>query len=265
MCQLLGLAFNESINASLSFRGFRHRASGNPHGWGLATYNGAVASIMKEPRRADRSDVAETLVNNQQLASTIMIGHVRYGNVGGVSLENTHPFVQKLRRKDFVLAHNGTLEKNELKPFLDGQFTPTGTTDSELVLCVLLTWMITKNVAFTDFVRIQERLHELNRFGNMNLLFSEGQHLFAYHDSRATNGLCFTHRKAPFSCVTLCDEDWTADLPQEKSPSQHGYIIATKPLTHGENWSKFKPGQLIVFKNGESVFGRPPSVVDGCR
>ena len=27
----------------------------------------------------------------------------------------------------------GTLEKNELKPFLDGQFTPTGTTDSELV------------------------------------------------------------------------------------------------------------------------------------
>lgn len=135
---------------------------------------------MKEPRPADRSDVAETLVNNQQLASTNLNGHVRYGNVGGVSLENTHPFVQKLREKDFVLPQNGTVETNALKPFSDCQFTPTGTTDFELVLCALLTWMIAKNIGCTEFDRIQERLHELNEFGNMNLLFFEGQPLFAY-------------------------------------------------------------------------------------
>ncbi len=192
-------------------------------------------------------------------------GHVRYGNVVGVSLENTHPFVQKLREKHFVVAHHGTVGTNALKPFSDCQFPPTATTDFELLLCVLLTCMIAKNIGFTEFDRIQERLHELNEFVNMNLLFFEGQHLFAYSDHGAFSGLCFTHRKAPFSCVTRSAEDWTADLPQEKSACQYGAIIATKPLTNGEDWNRFKPGQLVVFKNGKIILGRPPSVVDGCR
>ena len=33
MRQLLGLAFNKLVRPSLSFRGFRHRAGCNPHGW----------------------------------------------------------------------------------------------------------------------------------------------------------------------------------------------------------------------------------------
>ena len=82
MCQLLALTFNERVTTSLSFRGFRHRSDCNPHGWGLATFDGHNASIVKEPCRADESDEVESIVNNHNLSSKIFVGHVRYGNVG---------------------------------------------------------------------------------------------------------------------------------------------------------------------------------------
>ena len=208
MCQLLALAFNEPVTPALSFRGFRHRANDNPHGWGLASFSGSTATITKEPTRADTSDTVESILENHDLTSKIFIGHVRYGNVGGVSMLNTHPFAKKLRGKDFVLAHNGTL--NGLKPPPNARHTPDGTTDSELALCVLADWLIEENCAITDFARIHDRLRKLNDFGKLNLLFSDGEHLFAYHDAHRYKGLCYTHRKSPFPCVSLSDEDWTA-------------------------------------------------------
>ena len=130
MCQLLALTFDERVSTSLSFRGFRHRSDCNPHGWGLATFDGHNASIVKEPCRADESDEVESIVNNHNLSSKIFVGHVRYGNVGGISQQNTHPFVQKLRGMDLVLAHNGTLKSDQPKSHVDGRYKPDGTTDS---------------------------------------------------------------------------------------------------------------------------------------
>jgi glutamine amidotransferase len=200
------------------------------------------------------SDVVESILENRDLSSSIFIGHVRYGNVGGVSMRNTHPFATKLRGKDFVLAHNGTLDKDQLQPLMNGRHTPDGTTDSELALCVLADWLIEVNCAFTDFARIHDRLRDLNDYGNMNLLFSDGEHLFAYHDTNGYNGLCYTCRESPFPRVSLCDEDWAANLPEDKSPSQRGYVIATKPLTNGEKWTDFSHGGLMAFRNGQIVY-----------
>jgi len=254
MCQLLALAFNEPVTPALSFRGFRHRATCNPHGWGLASFAGSTARITKEPARADNSDVVESILENHDLSSRIFIGHVRYGNVGGVSMNNTHPFAKSLRGKDFVLAHNGTLDKDQLKTLTNGCYIPDGSTDSELALCALADWLVDTDCPFTDFASIHDWLRDLNDHGNMNLLFSEGEHLFAYHDSNGYNGLCWTRRESPFSRVSLRDEDWTANLPEEKSPSQRGYVIATKPLTNGEKWTDFGHGGLMVFRNGEIVY-----------
>ena len=38
MCQLFAASFNKKLNITYSFRGFRTRGEGNPHGWGLAWY-----------------------------------------------------------------------------------------------------------------------------------------------------------------------------------------------------------------------------------
>ena len=253
MCALLGIAFNQPVLPSLSFRGLRHRAGSNPHGWGLATFPDGSAQIFKEPIHGRDSKLARFIRDYRHIESKIFIGHVRYGNVGGQALANTHPFCREIRGRHFVFAHNGTLKTENLRRRLDGRFTPVGKTDSEDAMCSLLTWMVQEDIAFTDFKRIKTWLLELNQYGNMNLLFSEGHHLFIYHDASGYNGLCFTHRKAPFQRVSLRDEDWEVNLAEEKHPDQRGYVIATKPLTD-EEWTNFAQGSLCVIKNGELVY-----------
>ena len=97
-------------------------------------------------------------------------------------------------------------------------------------------------------------LQDYNKFGIMCLLFSEGEHLFAYRDIKGMRDLCFTERKSPYGEVSLEDNDWQVNLKEEKSPSQKGVVIATKGLTKNEEWKTFGEGELMVFKNGEIVF-----------
>jgi predicted glutamine amidotransferase len=253
MCELLGLAFNQPVSPGLSFRGFRHRADRNPHGWGLAAISPRRVTIVKEPLNAEKSDVARDIPERTNLTAPTFIGHVRAASRGKVCEANTHPFTRTIRDRSVVLAHNGTLDMQPLKPRADARFTPEGGTDSELALCALLSWMEHEHVAWDDYPLIEDFLRDMNRHGDLNLLFSDGSRLYAYHDDDGYNGLCWTHRRAPFSHVRLLDEDWDADLPGEKDPAQQGYVIASRRLTEGEEWREFQPGSLMVFQGGELV------------
>ncbi|MCS6897349.1 MAG: class II glutamine amidotransferase [Nitrospira sp.] len=258
MCELLGLNFNQPVRCSLSFRGFRHRGDHNPHGWGIARFEGRASQVFKEPINAPSSKLATFLHDYQSFSSKIFIGHVRHATQGDRALQNTHPFSQPFRSRDVVLAHNGTvnqvIERSALK------FHPVGETDSEYLLCALLTRLSDEKISFTDFKSIEALLHKFNESGTfdkrntMNLLFSEGEHLYAYRDQQGYNGLCFTERAAPFKRVSLRDEDWEIDLTEEKRPDQRGIVIATSPLTN-ETWNDLPPGSLHVFKDGGRVYG----------
>jgi predicted glutamine amidotransferase len=255
MCELLGLAFHKPISPSLSFRGFRHRAERNPDGWGLAAITPTEARITKEPVRADQSDVSRALRDDPRLTAPIFIGHVRFASRGEVTPQNTHPFTRRINGSDFVFAHNGTLSMNQLNHRDAGTFPVKGSTDSELAMCVLLSWMTREKVDHHDYPRIERFLQNLNATGKLNLLFSDGKRLYGYHDASGYNGLCWTHRQAPFSQISLRDEDWEADLSEEKTPDQKGFVIATRKLTDGEDWQDFRPGTLEVFQRGDIVYG----------
>jgi glutamine amidotransferase len=255
MCELLGLAFNKSISPGLSFRGFRHRAQRNRNGWGLAAIGPTKASITKEPIRADQSDVSKSLRDDPTLVAPIFIGHVRAASCGEVSLQNTHPFRRRIDGSDFVFAHNGTLDTKQLKHRADDRFPAEGSTDSELAMCVLLAWMADEQVDPRNYALIEEFLKDLNAAGRLNLLFSDGKRLYCYHDANGYNGLCYTRRQAPFSPVSLRDEDWDVDLREEKAPGQKGFVVASRKLTDGEDWHDFRHGSLMVFEKGEAVHG----------
>ena len=256
MCELLGLAFNKPISPGLSFRGFRHRAQRNRHGWGLAAINPTKAIITKEPIRADQSEASKSLRDDSTLVAPMFIGHVRAASCGNVNLRNTHPFSRRIQGSDFVFAHNGTLDTTPLKRRVDAMFTPEGETDSELAMCVLLSWMAREQVDPCNYALIEDFLQDLNAAGNLNLLFSDGKRLYCYHDTGGYNGLCYTHRRAPFSQISLRDEDWEVDLREDKSPEQQGFVIASRKLTDGEDWHDFRHGSLMVFERGEAVYGK---------
>ena len=252
MCELLGLAFNQSVSCSLSFRGFRHRGERNPHGWGIARFEGKACQVFKEPVRATDSKLTTFLRDYDAFESHIFIGHVRYASRGDHSLQNTHPFVRTFRYREVALAHNGTLDLHRYSSQL--KFHPVGETDSELLFCALLTGLSRRNIKFNHFQDIKALLREFNAHGEMNLLFSDGRHLYCYRDRNGYNGLCLVERKSPFEAVSLRDEDWEVNLSLEKNPHQRGFVIATRPLT-SENWTDLPPGSLFVFKDGRIVYG----------
>jgi len=252
MCELLGLNFNQPVRVSLSFRGFQHRGEHNPHGWGIARFDGQACQVFKEPIKSSSSKLATFLRDYELFESKIFIGHVRYASRGEHTLQNTHPFIRVFRSREVALAHNGTLKPVMAEPSL--KFHPVGETDSEYLLCAFLTVLSNKKIQFTDFDKIEAVFQEFNEYGTMNILFSDGEHLYSYRDRDGYNGLCMTERTAPFSKVSLRDEDWEVDLAEQKRPDQRGFVIATRPLTN-EKWYNLTPGSLRVFKDGQCVYG----------
>lgn len=251
MCQLLGLNFNMPVRASLSFRGFIHRGDFNPHGWGIARYEGKACQIFKEPITAAHSSLAAFVRDYERFSSPLFIGHVRLASRGSHAIQNTHPFSRPFRSRDFVLAHNGTLHGDLSRAGL--KFHPIGETDSEYILCSLLTKFSDQQVAFNNYREIELQLQQMNLHGTMNLLFSEGKHLYCYRDNNGYNGLCMTERRAPFTRVWLEDEDWEGDLSSEKASNCCGVVVATARLTD-EDWIDLPVGNLTVFRDGERVY-----------
>jgi len=242
------------VSPRISFKGFRVRGRRNPDGWGLAFYPDNSAVVFKEPLIATESLLAVFIENYELIKSKIFIGHVRRASRGEKSYRNTHPFRRELFGKDYVFAHNGTLHGyRELEL---GKFKPLGETDSEYIFCYLLSQIEERGIVEwkkSDFDWLAGLLAEVNNYGYLNCVFSDGEYLFCYYDKDGYNGLCLLHRKPPYSKIKLKDIDWEIDLAEEKRPQQQGYIIATRPLTN-ETWESFLPGELIVLKNRKITY-----------
>jgi glutamine amidotransferase len=257
MCALLGLAFNAPVTANLSFRGFSPESEYNPDGWGVARFEGKACQVFKEPCRADESALAKFVGEYPEFRSELFVAHVRAASCGSINLANTHPFVRTFRGGEVALAHNGTLsEFQRAEPKL--AFHPVGQTDSEWLLCALLTRMSRERVAWTDFADLEELLRGFNRLGRMNLLISEVEHLYAYRDQSGYNGLSLLERQWPFGVVEVEDPRTgrvRVDLSQEKRPELRGFVVATRPVTDEAGWREMVPGRLMVFRHGACVYG----------
>ncbi|MHA1820857.1 MAG: class II glutamine amidotransferase [Promethearchaeota archaeon] len=254
MCELMAMSFNQAVRPNISFRGFRQRSKKNPHGWGIAFYPDESAQVIKEPIKANESQLSKSLLKYKVVQSQIFIAHVRLTSVGERSHKNTHPFCRELNGKDYVFAHNGTIFNYQSLEL--GRFKPIGDTDSEYIFCHLLKDIEERRIdewKKEDFDWLTSELEEINKYGAFNCIFSDGTYLFCYYDKRGHKGLSFVQRKAPYKNIHLLDLDWDVNLRGEKDYDQTGYIIATSKLTN-ESWKNFECGELIVFKDGKMIY-----------
>jgi glutamine amidotransferase len=60
-------------------------------------------------------------------------------------------------------------------------------------------------------------------------------------------------RQAPYKVVKLRGQYLTINLAEVVDPDERGYIAATEPLSD-EDWKRAKPGQLLIFSEGNSIF-----------
>ncbi|MCC9596624.1 class II glutamine amidotransferase [Rubrivivax sp. JA1055] len=255
MCQLLGMNANTPTDVMFSFAGLACRADEHKDGFGIGFFEERGLRHFIDHHGARTSPVAE-LVKHYPIKSLNVVAHIRKATQGRVALENTHPFVRELWGRYWVFAHNGDLK--DFAPRLHGAFRPVGDTDSERAFCWLMQEL---DKAHADLPSIDEltcTLAELlplpARYGTFNLLLSNGQALWA-HGSTKLHSL---ERRHPFGAATLADEDLTVDFAALTQPGDRVAIVATEPLTAGEPWSAFAPGELRVFVDGECRLRRCP-------
>jgi len=255
MCELLGLCFNTEVSVHLAFSGLKAGARENPDGWGVAWYDEYGTQIVKESKPAARSRLATIFLEHLGARSRIFVSHIRRATTGAVGYINPHPSDRRFAQKSWVFAHNGTLDPSQLS-FPSREFIPIGETDSERVFCSLLSWLSHRGIQLADrndFILLHEKLREINRFGELNLIFSDGRHLFAYHDRSGHVGLHFLLRQAPYKIVRLRGQYLTINLEEVIDPEERGYIVASEPLSN-EKWNRVKPGQLLIFSKGNLIF-----------
>jgi glutamine amidotransferase len=253
MCQLLGMNANTPTDVMFSFAGLASRADEHKDGFGIAFFEGRGLRHFIDNDSARLSPVAE-MVKHYPIRSDNVIAHIRKATQGRVALENCHPFVRELWGRYWVFAHNGDLK--DFAPRLHGAFRPVGNTDSERAFCWLMQELAKAHASVPSIAELSHTLRELlpvpAAHGSFNVLLSNGQALWA-HCSTALHSL---QRRHPFGAARLADEDLCVDFAALTTPNDRVAIVATEPLTDGEAWLPFAPGELRVFTAGEAAAPR---------
>lgn len=252
MCELLALSANTPTDICFSFAGLIQRGGNTgPHqdGWGITFYEGNGCRSFKDPEPSCNSQIAK-FVADYPIKSLAVISHIRQGNRGRVGLENTHPFTREMWGKNITFAHNGQL--TNYRHLKNDDYLPVGNTDSELLFCWILQKLKEKypkrprNMA-SAFRYVAKLCKEIEKLGVCNVLMTDGVHMLAY----CSNNLHYITRRAPFGKAELIDDDLSVNFKDVTTPNDVVTIVATRPLTDNEVWTKIEPSSFKLFKYGE--------------
>ncbi|HEY9281720.1 MAG TPA: class II glutamine amidotransferase [Eoetvoesiella sp.] len=254
MCQLLGMNCATPTDITFSFTGFAARGGHTDHhadGFGVAFFENKACRVFIDNQPSCKSPVAE-LIKNYPIKSKNVIAHIRKATQGNIDLENCHPFMRELWGRHWIFAHNGDL--HGYGPELGGQYQPVGQTDSEIAFCHImqgLRYRFGNNEPAPQqlFSAIQELTHDITVHGVFNFLLSNGRSLFAHCSTQ----LYYIVREWPFNKAHLIDADMTVDFSQTNRQGDCVSVIATKPLTDNETWTRLEPGQLVMFEKGLAI------------
>lgn len=180
MCELLGLSSQRPVNRAAILSRFGELSTSNPDGWGVAYYLNGKAVIEREASSANGSPRFRRVI--QEAVSRIFIAHVRSATQGEICTENCHPFRRSAFQRDWIFAHNGTIDR--IPPHsLSG-----GTTDSERAFLRMID-DIEAYVHRSDFHglypgikdSIRRLFERFTRGITFNFLLSDGSVLYAFN------------------------------------------------------------------------------------
>lgn len=255
MCQLLGMNSRRPVSLHHSLEGFVRRGGDTDHhadGWGIAYFEDGRFRHSVEEGPAAVSPLAQALCRRPFKSRNVIV-HLRKATQGPVAERNCHPFLRRLWGREWVFAHNGHLR--DLPPLApDAPFRSEGETDSEHAFCTLLSGLV------ETFGPLAPGLPELRRtlaritarlagHGSFNFLLSDGEHLFAHCSTQ----LHWLRREAPFGTARLVDCPRDIDFARLNHADDRITVVATRPLTADEAWTRFLPGELKVFGLGAEV------------
>ena len=178
MCRVFGCVASEPVSIRHELLEAENpmirQSEEHDSGWGMAVYErpeGAEPRMVRFPHAAH---VDGEFRESTELRGRIFNVHVRRATMGGLTLENTHPFC--LGSNSF--GHNGTvLEFGRLLE--QGVAKPAGQTDSEHVFNLLMHRFDPADVVGSLRSTVR-KVVDRSTFSGLNFLFSDGERLYAY-------------------------------------------------------------------------------------
>jgi transglutaminase-like putative cysteine protease/predicted glutamine amidotransferase len=227
-----------------------------PDGWGIACYPGGepAALVLKEAGPAHGSIRSALVSAWERLESSIFLVHVRTAIWGAITEANTQPFQRAWGRRDWLIAHSGSLERKLEVPAL---FEPVGSTDTEQIFCDLLARIAGRG--FRSIGEVPPRLlvswfHELNSHGGLTTALADGEDLVVYADRRGNGDAWVCELLPPYGQTAFGDRDLTVDLTRRGIRSRKGVLVCSDPLEprkgEGGAWRRLSPGHLLIVRQG---------------
>jgi transglutaminase-like putative cysteine protease/predicted glutamine amidotransferase len=236
-----------------------------PDGWGLGYYPAGEPSsaILKEPAPPQSSMRSQLALAWEQVASSLFVLHIRHATWGALSDANTQPFSRTWGRRDWLMAHAGSLDRKP--PEVAGPFEPVGATDTEQLFCQLLNKFVERkwrSLAEVDLDVLQGWIAELNEIGGLTMCLTDGRDLLAHADRRGVP-LWIAQLAPPYERIAFGDQDIDVDLTRRGAKSRKGIIVCTEQLVPRDGdagkamtWRQLPPGQLLVIREGAVIAER---------
>ena len=228
MCELFGFTSSEDEDITDYLKTFYSHCEEHPHGWGLSILDENKHCLVKEPVKADESEILKDMLSSGIVCRNVL-AHIRLATMGELKKVNCHPFAKKDKNgRTWTLIHNGTIfDYSELSKYHD---VGCGDTDSERMLC----YFVDKINGFEEELTAEGRFNLINSLvsrmaeGNkLNFLLSDGEQIFAH-----------------INCQSLL----------HYFKDDHFIILSTKPLSDSPFWINFPLNTLISFKDGKVLF-----------
>jgi glutamine amidotransferase len=252
MCRLFGLYANKSVNVYFSFfearKSLKKQSYGNPHGWGIAWFNGSEWKLYKEPQPLYKSSKAEELI--KEVSGIIIISHVRYATYGEPKTENTHPWLYK---DCYVFAHNGSInDREKLLSLLSQNYKDLeGETDSEALFHLIV--QETENSG--DFIEgVKRAIAKINSnniyYTSLNFVASDGRKLYALRYARKNLDyytLYYLKRPPEGLKIERVSEKTAQLIKMKLKVGEKAVVVASEKLTEEEEkWDEIPNKYMLI-------------------
>lgn len=215
----------------------------NADGFGIAALSAESALLLiRNPVQAAGDRIYRGVARHAEACQFLV--HLRYADTGGVSLPNTHPFLQDGR----VFAHNGVVGDLERLERRLGEHLAmvSGETDSERVFA-LITLCIRQaggdvRAGVTAAVRELAEGYELY---SINFVLGEVGHLWAFRYPEHNPLLVLEHAGDDNRALIERDAHGTLSMRADPRGDARMVVIASERMDADPGWQDVGVGELI--------------------